>query len=112
MAVVIRNALVKDKTLNGILNKAVERALAFFPEKHHERIHKAHDIILNGEILVLHNGDAVVESSQNNGQTYHIIQSKCACPDATYRSFYCKHEIARMLVIRADEIYQSVRWVG
>lgn len=92
---------------NLALDNAVSRAKAWFPEKHHERVEKARLIVEEGRIVVLRNHDAIVESDESTTKhavTYTIDKGHCSCPDAQYRSPWCKHAIARGLVIRAREI--------
>ena len=99
--------LVWSENWTGNLDEAVRRAKDWFPEKHHERIDKAREIVDSGRVLILQNDDAIVESDESTEKevkTYTIEQGHCTCPDAQYRSPWCKHALARGLVIRARSL--------
>jgi hypothetical protein len=97
---------IYNETWDNALDLAVFKAKDFFPQEHHARIDRALDIALDGRIMILKSGDAVVESDESLAQdakVYHIVKGHCECPDSKYRSPWCKHNIARALMIRANE---------
>lgn len=101
-----------NETWDGALDIAVQKAKDWFPVKHHVRIDRALDIALEGRIMILASGDAVVESDESTAgdpKIYHIIKGHCECPDSAYRSPWCKHNIARGLMIRANEYLTGAR---
>lgn len=99
--------VVWNESWNMALDNAVDRAKAWFPEKHHERVDKARQIVDEGRILVLKNDDAIVESDESTVKkavTYTVEQGHCTCCDSMYRSPWCKHAIARGLILRARDL--------
>ena len=42
---------------------------------------------------------------------YYTGESECSCPDCTYRGrqFVCKHQLRRMLMIRAFEMQDGAK---
>jgi hypothetical protein len=99
--------LVWNETWSSAVDEAVSRAKAWFPEAHHERINKAYRIVQEERIMILRSKDAVVESDENDGGIYFIQKGHCNCPDAEYRSPWCKHTIARAIIIRARELMET-----
>ena len=113
-----RAQLVWNESWSVALDDAVSRAKAFFPEKHAERIEKARAIVTEGRVLMLRNGDAIVESDESmvaprdttqkpQVVTYTVESGHCTCPDAQYRGPWCKHALARALMIKASEIQNA-----
>ena len=96
---------------DAALDAAVEAAKGFFHDAHHARIDKALDMVLENRLLFLRDGSVIVESddsSPEQSQTYTITKGYCNCPDATYRGPWCKHAIARALMIKASKIAATV----
>lgn len=92
------------------LAEASRRARDWFPDAHHNRITKAEGIIIDGKIFLLSNGNAIVESSESTKQetkVYTINHGHCNCPDSQNRSPWCKHNIARGLLVRALSILEK-----
>lgn len=92
------------------LAEASQRARGWFPDAHHKRITKAEGIILDGRIQLFKNSDAVVESDESSVQEtkfYTITHGHCNCPDSQNRSPWCKHNIARGLLIRTLSILKE-----
>jgi len=90
------------------LNESTLRAKAFFTVDHHARIDRAIRIILDNRILVLQNRDAVVESDDSTDKetkVYKVTHGHCECLDAEQRSPWCKHNLARALILRAREVF-------
>jgi len=102
-----------NETWDSALDVAVEKAKDWFSASHHSRIDKALDIALQGRIMILASGDAVVESDESTAKetkVYHVVKGHCDCPDSEYRSPWCKHNIARGIMIRAQEYLDGTRY--
>jgi hypothetical protein len=89
------------------LDKSVTAAKNFFDEAHHPRIEKALDIVLDGRIMFLRDGTVIVESDESTSseaKTYTVTKGYCDCPDAKHRGPWCKHALARALMIKASKV--------
>lgn len=102
-----RQADAKQRS-NGQLNAATSAALAKLPAELNDRILKAADLVSSG--YVRQNGAGwIVRSQFEAGQSYHVNNYGCTCPDAAYQApavagrRACKHQIAVWLVKKQEQ---------
>ena len=98
----------KGEMYNDALLESSRRARSFFGMAYEERITKALTIIDESRILLLGGShDAIVESDKRNGKRYVVVRGMCECEDSIYRTIWCKHTLARAILIRTLEMLNS-----
>jgi hypothetical protein len=88
---------VNKSTLFTIFNKARARRAGL----DRGRVNRALGLIQSGKIKLLADGSA---AGGCNGTTYLVTSQGCTCPDATYRGIWCKHRVARGILVRMNEL--------
>jgi hypothetical protein len=87
---------------------AARDAYAALP-RHAIRIDKAINIALTGDVVLHEDGSASVVSCADPGLRYHIVGTKCTCPDAKRTGVVaCKHRLARRLYMRAVTVSKTL----
>jgi DNA invertase Pin-like site-specific DNA recombinase len=84
---------------------AASKARTALPESS-SRIDKAAELVLNDQVELLDNGQAMVKSQSTQGITsYTIANGTCECADYVRApASLCKHRLARGIFIRAMEL--------
>ena len=73
------------------------------------RIDKAIELVLNNAVELLDGGQARVTSQQGGTTAYVVCNGTCECADFPKApDGFCKHRLARALVIRAIEIAKTI----
>jgi hypothetical protein len=83
-------------TLFSVFNKARAKGAGL----DRGRVNRALGLIQSGKIKLLADGSA---AGGCNGTTYLVTKHGCTCPDATYRGIWCKHRVARGILVRMSE---------
>ncbi len=86
------------------IDQVTLKAQAALPDSG-ERVEKARQIVLKGDVELLPDGYVNVTSQTNGVQRYHIVNGTCECYDASVapRGF-CKHRIAAGIAKRVEQI--------
>ena len=93
-----------------ILAHYAEKAKSAFP-KANGRVERALEIVLDARnVIELDDYTTFLIHSQNGGGWYTVNAQGCGCKDHQFGNF-CKHQIARWLVIKAQQA-EGTRPVG
>ena len=85
---------------------AVTKAYQNLPDSH-GRIDKALHLVLGDAVDMQADATALVTAADGTTR-YHVGGGSCTCPDAPQAPRgYCKHRIARLLVLRAREVAKA-----
>jgi hypothetical protein len=87
---------INKSTLFTVFNKARAKSAAL----DRGRVNRALGLIQSGKIKLLADGSA---AGGCNGTTYLVTKHGCTCPDATFRGIWCKHRVARGILVRMSE---------
>jgi hypothetical protein len=92
----------EDETLIAWQRFCAQAAEALRPQPDPERLSKALALAQGGHVEVEDDGFAVVTSGT---KLYHVqADGRCDCPDSQHRSAPCKHVLAVLIHVRAQEL--------
>ncbi len=100
-------AQAERKAYRAIIATVAERAKTALPQSN-GRVDKAVQIVLNGDVEPIADGQFNVASQSDATMTYRIVSGTCSCPDAQHRApdGACKHIISTWLYRKA-QVHQS-----
>src|SRR2546423_14622260 len=83
-----------------------ERAKGVLPECH-DRIERAVQLLLAGEVQALLDGTVQVRDPEQEGVVYHV-QDTCSCPESTQAPRgWCVHRLAGAIAKRASALVKT-----
>lgn len=95
------------QAFRAAVDQVAARARVTLPECHN-RIDKAVQIVLQGDVEILPDGHARVASQCQGTLVYRLVNGTCDCPDfAQAPSSWCKHRIAAGIHKRAMQAVQT-----